>query len=93
MSYLAEHLMRQNMSPEEYDRNVNGPAPQADPVVEAAAPQPIAEAAAAPEPPTPTLAPDQKANIEKERDRFARAGYDETTTSRLLGGPRQKLGA
>lgn len=89
MSYMAEALMKQNMSPEEYSRNVNGPAPQADPVspeeVTAAA-LPAAPAQAAAQPNTA----EGDANIEKERQRYRMAGFDQQ--SRLLGGPKGSLG-
>jgi hypothetical protein len=89
MSYMAETLMKQNMSPEEYSRNVNGPPPQQD----AAAPDatPIAEAPAGPiQAQAQSNTAEGDANIEKERQRFRTAGYD--AESRLLGGPQGKLG-
>ena len=93
MSYMAETLMKQNMSPEEYSRNVDGPPPQQDAAAPDTAPDPtpIAPAPAGPiQAEAKPNTPEGDANIEAERQRYRTAGYD--TESRLLGGPQGKLG-
>ena len=90
MSYMAEAIMKQNMSPEEYSRNVDGPPPQ-QPDTPAPDTAPITPAPAGPiQAQAQPNTPDADANIEKERQRYRTAGYDQE--SRLLGGPQGKLG-
>jgi len=62
------------------------------------APAPAALAPAEPDPRSfsygaPAGAEDPSTAIGKERQRFAGAGVSQNETYRLLGGPRQKLGA
>jgi len=91
MSYLAEHIMKQNQI---------GPyAPQAE---EAPAVEPVVATAAAPaaEPDPRSLtydppagADDPQSNVGKEIKRYTDAGQSQNEAYRLLGGPRQRLGA
>lgn len=88
MSYMAEAIMKQNMSPEEYKRNVEGAPPQ--PQDTPAPTEAPAEAAKPSQLAAQEITPEGAANIEKERQRYRTAGYEQEL--RTLGGPLGRLG-
>jgi hypothetical protein len=99
MSYFAEGMMKQKG----LDPNTGGPlAPPQEPYTPPPRQEtPLAPAAApavAADPRSftydaPPGAEDPSTPVGKERARFATAGVSQNEAYRLLGGPRQKLGA
>jgi hypothetical protein len=93
MSYFAEGLMKQkgldpNTGAEIMEPEKEAVAFPATPAAPAAEPDPRSFSYDA-----PAGAEDPNTAIGKERQRFATAGVSQNEAYRLLGGPRQKIGA